>query len=141
MTTGGCTLTGVAELRAAFQRFPAAVTTALQKVARDTALRVKAGARALVPVDSGITRDSIDVQPDPARKRYVVAVFNAPPHVRKGRKDRTAYLPNLPLWIEFGTIHNPARPFLRPALEAEDGRYQADMQAAADRVFRDTVGE
>lgn len=140
MTPGSFTLTGVKEMRQALGRFPDESVQAMQKVARQAALRVKDRARALVPVDTGITRDSIDVQPDHANKQYKVGVFASPPHVRKGRDSRTAYLPNLAIWLEFGTTRKPARPFLRPALDAESASYKAAMQTEIDALMQKTFG-
>jgi len=132
MTNAGATTTGLAEVRAGVSRLPAVVTERLRKVARDTALRVKAGARARVRKDTRITEQSIDVYPRPEQRQYRVGVFASPPHVRQGKRTtRTAYLPNLALWIEMGTIKKPASPFLAPAAEAEDARYQRDAADAA----------
>lgn len=140
MTPGSFNLTGVKEMRQSLGKFPDESTKAMQRVARNAALRVKNRARALVAVDTGITRDSIDVQPQPAEKQYKVAVFASPPHVRKGRNTRTAYLPNIAIWLEFGTIHKPARPFLRPALDAEAAQYKAEMQTEMDALMQKTFG-
>lgn len=134
------TVTGLNEAKWAVERLPAQLEAACRKVARDTALRVKAGARARVSVDTGITRDSIDVQPDVENSMYRVGVFASPPHVRKGgRTDRTAFLPNLALWIERGTRFKSARPFLRPALDAENERYKSDFQAAVERTAAEAL--
>jgi hypothetical protein len=43
---------------------------------------------------------------------------------------------NRGVWTERGTVHQGARPFLRPAAEAERSRYLADLQAALDLVTR-----
>lgn len=138
MASGGATVTGLAELKRAVERLPDVVQTALRKVARDTALRVRANAAAKVPVDSGITRDSIAVIPNPEEKFYRVETGPAPPH----RLDdgRTAYLPNLPIWLEYGTRFRTARPFMRPAFDAEDEHYVRDMTAAVTRTAKELLG-
>lgn len=137
MASGGATVTGLAELRRAVQRLPDVVQTALRKVARDTALRVRSNAAAKVPVDSGITHDSIAVIPNPEEQFYRVETGPAPPHRREGR---TAFLPNLPLWIEYGTRFKQARPFMRPAFDQENDRYLRDMTAAITRTAKELLG-
>jgi hypothetical protein len=134
-------------MREAVRQLPTAVDSAVRKVARDTALRVKAGARQRVPVDTGITRDSIDVEPHPEEKFYRVGVFRALPHVlRRASGNRTAFLDVLPIWLEYGTKRGKkcshtgaARPFLGPALRAEESRYISDMEAAAVNAVRRAV--
>lgn len=137
MATGGATVTGLAELRRAVERLPEAVQAACRKVARDTALRVRAGAAAKVAVDSGITRDSISVIPHPEEQFYRVETGPAPPHRRDGR---TAFLPNLPIWIEFGTRFKSPRPFMRPAFDEEGDRYVRDMTTAVERTAKELLG-
>ncbi len=136
MATGGATVTGLAELRRAVEQLPDAVTAACRKVARDTALRVRASAAAKVPFDSGITKDSIAVIPNTEEKFYRVETGPAPPHRREGR---TAYLPNLPIWLEFGTRFKSARPFMRPAFDAEGDRYVRDMTDAVTRTAKELL--
>lgn len=129
----GVTLSGFREHRAAVKALPKAVEEAVRKVARDTALRVMHRAQQLVAVDTGVTRDSISVKPEPDRQLYAVGVFENKPHIRAGH--RTATMPNIDIWLEFGTIHMHARPFLRPALDAENDRYVRDMKQAAEDVL------
>lgn len=130
----GATVTGLAEARRAVANLPNRVTDAMRKVAEATAERAKQRAQALVPVDTGVTRDSIVVIAQVEEKQYVVEVGPAP----AGREGRTATLPNLPVWIEYGTIHQAPRPFMRPAREAESGRYVRDMTAAVEQVAKET---
>lgn len=137
MAQGGASVTGLAELRRAVERLPDAVTTACRKVARDTALRVRANAAAKVPVDSGITRDSIAVIPHLEEQFYRVETGAAPPHRREGR---TAFLPNLPIWLEFGTRFKSPQPFMRPAFDEENDRYVRDMTDAVTRTAQEILG-
>ncbi len=137
----GVTVTGLSEMRAAVTKLEPAVTDALRKVARDTAVRVMNRAKALVPVDTGLTRDAISIEPHVDRRYYAVGVFASQPHQRKGRRTtRTAFLPNLDIWIEFGTGTKAARPFLRPSLDAETARYSEDMQQAAESAAAAVLG-
>lgn len=131
------TVTGLAELKRGIERLPQAVTDACRKVARDTALRVRGSAASKVPVDTGITRDSIHVVPHPEEKFYRVEVGAAPQHRRDD--GRTAFLPNLPIWLEFGTRFKSARPFMRPAFDAESDRYVRDMTSAVTRTAKELL--
>lgn len=74
----------------------------LEKLAKNAADRAKQ----LVPVDTGDLQDSIEGVVDFDRRGFV------------GRVDAHDFKAK---WIEFGTVRRPARPFLRPALEAEVG--------------------
>lgn len=130
-------VTGLDALKRQVDRLPDAVTDACRKVARDTALRVRARAVQKVPVDSGITRDSIVVTPHVEEKRYRVEVGAAPPH-RRDDGD-TAFLPMLPVWLEFGTKEMGARPFMRPAGDAESERYIRDMTSAVNTLARRAI--
>ncbi|MGE3520416.1 MAG: hypothetical protein AB7J63_15845 [Vicinamibacterales bacterium] len=141
---GSVTTTGLKEMRAAAARFSADQTAALRKVARDTAIRVQRRARQLVPRDTGVTAAMIQVEPKPEWKQYRVYVWEAPRHLQRG--SRTAFLQNLNIWLEYGTKASTkamsrtqaARPYMRPAANAEEARYRADMAAAAEKAARET---
>lgn len=119
--------TGLEEMRRDVERFPAAVTANLRQVAQDTAYRMASRSRGLVargpdPRTHGgrHTQDSIVVIPNVEQKEFRVEVG-------------TGVTPkNLPRWIEFGTRFMAARPFMRPAADAEVGRYRQDMIRAVD---------
>jgi HK97 gp10 family phage protein len=128
MANAGATVTGLKEAQRAVAQLDQTVQDALQRVAAATAARVLTRAQALVPFDSGITHDSIQIVPQPEEQQYRVEVGAAPAHRRKGR---TAFLPNLPIWLEYGTRTMRARPFMRPAFDAEHDRYIRDMEQAA----------
>lgn len=72
------------------------------RVARD---EIRDGA----PVRSGVTRDSVFAA------RGVPAKFRKGPSVVVGINFKKA--PQA-LWYEYGTVHQPARPFFRPAINA-----------------------
>lgn len=114
---------GLDDVRKALLKLP----KQMRKRALDQALRkggniVRDVARDLVPVDTGLTRDSIVVRSE--KKRYLLdaarlKVGVATKRPKKGEKSNTPYY-----WrfIEFGYVrkdgtHIPARPFLSKAFE------------------------
>ena len=134
----GVTATGMKELAQAIDRLPDTVTAALRRVALNSARRIQASAHAGAPVNTGIRskhtegqphlRDSIIVEEVPGQK-----LFRVWPN--------TPWLPNLGLWIERGTVHLRARPFMRPAGDAEHASYQSNMVTAADRAATEALKE
>lgn len=130
----GATVTGLAEARRGVALLTETVQARLQAVALDTATRGRDRAWDLCAKDSGITADSIAVFPELDQKQYRVEVGPSP------RAGRTATLPNLPIWIERGTIHQPARPFMRPAAEEQQDRYIREMKAAALDGLAEALG-
>jgi HK97 gp10 family phage protein len=129
------TTTGLSELRAAVDRLPAVVEPALQGVAQRTAERVADRARQHVPRRTGYTYAQIVVVHDPARHESRVEVGPTASHPATREHPLM-----LPAWLEFGTRYQPARPFMRPALDAEDARYRQELEtvsaAVATQVFR-----
>jgi hypothetical protein len=116
----------IADARAALDRLEPAVRAALQRIALETAGRVRAGYvqrldAQLHPGHSGRTAASARVLEEAAQHQYVV---NVP-----GHPDKPA---NLPLWLEYGTRSMVARPALRAAAAAESDRYVAEMGRAAE---------
>lgn len=131
MTSGGVTVTGLTEARAAVEQLDATVTARLKTVAKATADRIAANAATILRSKThgtGKTAATIRVLDESAEKQYTV---NCP-----GDPDRPA---NLPLWLERGTRYMVARPFLRPAGDAEDARYRTDMAAAAEGAVKQAL--
>lgn len=62
--------------------------------------------------------DSIVVVEDEANKQFLV-------------RPETPWNPDLGLWVERGTAHMSARPFMRPASDQVEGSYQREMAEAA----------
>jgi hypothetical protein len=118
------TETGLAALQQAIKRLPAAVTEALKTEAHRSATRVATHAKGLLRSQthgSGRTADAIEVIEDSDHQQFTVNSPAAPGDP-----------PNLPLWLELGTIYMAARPYMRPAAAAEDAPYKAHMTAAAE---------
>ncbi len=131
MATGGVTVTGLKEAYAAVDQLDVTVTAALKDVARRTADRIAVNAAALLRSKThgtGKTAASIRVLDESDEKRFVV---NVP-----GDSESAA---NLPRWLEYGTRYMVARPFLRPAGDAESERYKSDMAAVAERTLQEAL--
>lgn len=127
------TQTGRNELRSSIEQFPANVTAALRKVAQGTANAVAVRARQLLrsqqKTDSTKLMADITVEEDAANKQFIV-VSRSP----------IGQPTNVNLWNEHGTVRMGARPYMRPAAQAENSRYQTEMQAAALSAARETFG-
>ena len=83
--------------------------------------RIKFVAQSLVPVETGALRDSIDYE----MRGQTLGVV--------GLRD-----PGAQYWffVEFGTVQTPAHPFFRPAVEAQERGYVAQVTAIIDNVVR-----
>jgi HK97 gp10 family phage protein len=131
--TDGFTQTGMAEMRQSIEQFSDDQTAALKAVARATAERILSRERQLLASQThgeGNTADALFIEEDAANKQFIV---------RFGLiKKRTA---NLPLWLEYGTVHMTARPFVRPAADAEKERYRRDMETASASAASKTFGD
>lgn len=126
------TQTGREAMVRAIERFPDDQTAALKAVARATAERILARERQLLAAQThgeGNTAAALFIEDDSDNKRFIV---------RFGLiKNRPA---NLPIWIEYGTVHQPARPFVRPAADAEKDRYRHEMESASATAAAKTFG-
>ena len=72
---------------------------------RETAGRIVDRAQALVPVESGELRDSIQIQSE--------GVDRGRPYIDVGSKEPYA------VYVEYGTSRQSAEPFMRPAIAEE----------------------
>ncbi len=140
---------GLKELKDQVEKLPDVVIEALRDVAEKTAHRVMERAKQLVPVATGYTRDNIHVQFFPEEKTYVVNAGTDRPRVhfatrRSKRSGRThtqkVTQNNLPIWLERGTRFMVAKPFMRPAADAENDRYKQDMANAAEAAVKKALG-
>ncbi len=131
MSQGGVTVTGFAEARAAVDALPETVTSVSKGIAKRTADRIAVNAATILRSKthgSGRTGASIRVLDESADQQYTV---NVP-----GDPDDPA---NLPWWIEKGTRFQVARPFLRPAGDAENDRYKQEMAAVLERTVSEAL--
>lgn len=123
---------GLRELNRAIDKLPFVVSEALKRSARESAERIARNAASILRSKThgtGRTADAIRVLDESARKQYIV---NSP-----GHPDRPAMLP---MWLEYGTRFMSAKPYMRPAGDAESERYRTNMTAAAERAAKMVLG-
>lgn len=130
--------TDFSEVYAAFAKFEQAGRDlderALKAVARRRAQAVRAAAaqrlpgRGDTPHATGATRAALQVIEDTPRREYRVEVGPIP-----GRD------PMVPVYIEFGTVGTPARPFLRPAVDENVDAYLRDIDATVTSVMEKAI--
>jgi len=118
------TITGLDEMRRAVDQLPATVTAALKTVAKRSAQRIEGDAarrlRSQQKTEAHALADAITITEDVPNKQYIVT-SSAP----------AGQPANLPIWNEHGTSKMPARPYMRPAADAEGPTYEREVAAAA----------
>ena len=119
-TPRGVRTTGAIEAKRRFKRLPGVVRDAINGAVLVTTKAVQAGAKARVAVRTGRLKKSIRRRFDKSRGRGTVTA--TAPHAH---------------FIELGTIHHDARPFMAPAVEAERGPHDARMRAAGRVIERE----
>jgi hypothetical protein len=126
MAEGSVTQTGMTEARRTVESLPRAVSSALRGVAHLTANRIRDGARHRLLAQThgtGRTAAAIAVHEDSEKKLFRVeskAVRPAPA--------------NLPIWLEYSTRYMAARPYMRPAAEAQRDAYARASEVASARA-------
>jgi HK97 gp10 family phage protein len=96
-------------------RIAANVRPLASQVVRKAAADVEAHAKTLVPVDTGATKASIQVDPiDDLHSNVVVGTDYAP-------------------FIEYGTSRSPAQPYLTPAADAVRPGFEAAIKQVFER--------
>lgn len=93
---------------AMFGRATEAVGPRLKREALYTANRIALDARRRVAVLTGKTQEGIVVEETHAGDGYAVVALRQP-------------MPNVPLWLEKGTVHMDAQPFFDVAAQVEQG--------------------
>lgn len=139
-------LTGFAELeRALTDDLPKATAkNALKRAAIAAMKPIEERAKQLVPVDDGQLRDSITTKPARAKRQRGSVKYAASSGIEvltgpTGRQEG-----GNAAWQEFGTVHMPANPFMRPAADFEaEGviedlarELKAQIDKAAKRIAR-----
>jgi HK97 gp10 family phage protein len=131
MADSGVTVTGLKEARAAVDALPETITRVSKGIAKTFADRIAVNAASMLRSKThgtGKTAASIRVLDESADQQYTVNVPGDP-------EDPA----NLPLWLERGTRHMVARPFLRPAGDAESESYKREMAAVLERTVTEAL--
>jgi HK97 gp10 family phage protein len=113
---------GAERLRAQLQDLGEDIITALQKAVQESAEAVKADTQRDVAKDSGNLHDKVDIKYKDDGLTAVVGWHNDTEYYAR--------------FLEYGTRRTPARPALRPALEAERKRYKGRLTEEVRRVLR-----
>jgi hypothetical protein len=119
-------------LRKQIDTFPSDVIEALRAVAWRTSRRVKDRALEILNAKTGGKADrivTITIVEDAEQKVFRV--------IAEGPSNKPA---NLALWFEKGTRYMVAKPFLRPAADAEEERHRSESITAVNRVA-DTLSD
>lgn len=98
-----------------FPRMPANLRRYYAGATSDSAGAIQAGARQRAPVATGALWQGIQVVPE-GDARYTVV------------SEREGGPPDVPTFVEYGTRFMAARPYFRPAIEAERPRFEADTR-------------
>lgn len=121
----------LAALRQQIERLPADVTAALRAVAWRTSRHVKE--RALQILNSRTNGKADRIAAITIVEHETEKVFRV---IAEGAVNKPA---NLALWFERGTRFMKARPFMRPAGDAEEATYRSESIKAA-RAVADRLG-
>jgi HK97 gp10 family phage protein len=119
----------------------------LSKVVRKVAFDIQSDAQSLAPVDTGFLMNSIYVKTSKDSSYSQVGQPSKEgasllPEVENPPDDQTAYVAvgaNYGIYVEMGTVHMPAQPYLSPAVEAG----QASLETAASAIegmLEDAIG-
>lgn len=122
-------VTGLVGLKAALDQAGADVRAAVARVNRDTAFAIMNRARANAPRNRGDLIGAISV----AGKDLVwrVGILDVTLSSRGGRNSAHLHPSVYGRFIEYGTVNYPRHPFMGPAVDAERGRYDDRIEAAA----------
>jgi len=89
-------------------RVPKSIEARFNKEGRITADRVAAEARRRVAIATGLTHAGIDVEPLEKGSGWAVVSARNP-------------FPNVPIWLESGTVHMEAQPYFDVSVRLEEG--------------------
>ncbi|MFC8012206.1 HK97-gp10 family putative phage morphogenesis protein [Streptomyces cinereoruber] len=124
MTRTGMTveILGADRLRARLEDLGENIIGALQKAVKESAEAVKADTQRDVAKNTRNLHDKVDIKYKDDDLTAVVGWHNDSEYYAR--------------FLEYGTRRAPARPALRPALEAERGRYKARLTDEVRRALR-----
>lgn len=112
-------LIGLKEANRALRALPEAAKPGIQQVMDTTGYRVSQGAKSRVARRTGLLQSRIGWQSRPRTLAAVVGI------------EKDAYY-----WkfVEYGTVHMNAQPFLRPAAQAEESNHQHALIQALEKA-------
>jgi HK97 gp10 family phage protein len=122
-------ITGMNELRAAFKRLPDVVRDRLNEATDTTAREIVRNAKSRIQSSPSIvTRElfnSVDLSLSRANGRALVGIRANSPARKRAH------------FVEFGTSHSSAEPFMIPSVEAERVPYLQRCRVAGRHIERD----
>ena len=115
---------------------------AVDAAARKAAFDIQAKAQAMAPVDTGFLKNSIYTITDKGSTYGNIAEpgegAEALPEVAKPAKPVRAVVAvaaNYGVYVEYGTVHGPAQPYLRPAAEKVMPEFQKALEKLEDLMM------
>lgn len=126
------------EILVVYDRFPeiaVGLEKAISQVVRKAAFDIQAYAASIAPVDTGFLKSSIYVVTK-AASTYGIGVANPPQgafmmdEVPTPNSDQEAIIAvgaNYGVYLEFGTVHMDAQPYMTPAAEAIRPSFEAAL--------------
>lgn len=114
----------------------------ISQIVRKAALDVQSHAQVNAPVDTGFLKNSIYTVTSESSSYGSVSSptkkdSSILPEVEKPEDDQTAYVAvgaNYGLFVEAGTRHTPAHPYLSPAVEAVRPTFEEAMSKVEDKL-------
>ena len=145
---------GLSELSAALEELPNRIArNALRQSVARGAVVIRDEAKARAPVSTtppapgdplpGTLKRSIVIKHDKDRsiltsQTYVVAVRQGKKYRNQGKKGNRSQDAYYWRWVEFGTVKMAARPFMRPAFEAQkEAAVQEIARVLAERIAQE----
>jgi HK97 gp10 family phage protein len=116
-----------ADLLPKFKYIQKAIAEALSEIALTGAMPIANEAKALCPVKTGTLRRSIITEITTSTSTRAIASIG--PTVDYG------------IYVEFGTRHMAAQPFMRPAFDSKQGEARDAMAAIASEYIGQAIGE
>lgn len=128
-----------------FNKFGAiadALPGVLSQIVRKAAFDVQAQAQVNAPVDTGFLKNSIYTVTSESSSYSSVSSptkkdSSVLPEVEKPEDDQTAYVAvgaNYGLFVEVGTRHTPAHPYLSPAVETVRPAFEDALSKVEDKL-------
>ena len=130
-----------------FNELADAFHTAISQTVRKAAFDVQAAAATGAPVDTGFLRNSIYVE-TATDSTYGQGAGSPPkdsslvPEVEKPEDDLTAYIgvgASYGVYVEMGTVHMPAHPYLAPAVEQVRPNFEKALSKIEEKM-REVAG-